>query len=146
MEQLLKLAENYVMQRVMSNHAPLTHTNKAFVVMAMFASIIMVASMGFALAGLYLWLSAIMPQFQALALFGGVLFALSLVIFAALAVMHRVREYKIQRAQKRIRDEMFLTFKLAESEFKDLELMENHPTACLALSSLAGFVLAEKLI
>jgi ABC-type uncharacterized transport system permease subunit len=144
MEQVLKLAENYMMQRVMSDHSPLTHVNKAILTLSIVGGILGAISIGFILYGIYQWLSINMPSYEAYMVFGLILMALTLLTFGCIAFIQSRKRKKAMAFKNQMRDEILLNFKLAEQELKDAEIFENNPKTCLALASIAGFILSEK--
>jgi hypothetical protein len=146
MEQVLKLAENYMIQRVVSDHSPLTHANKAALSLSIFGSILGVVALGFILFGTLLWLHQNMPPYEAYIIFGVLLLVISIISFLIIGFIQWQKRKKTLAFKNQIRDEALLTLKLAEAEIKDLQILENHPKTCVALASLAGFIIAEKVI
>lgn len=144
MEQVFKLAENYVMQRVMSNHSPLTHANKALMALFAFGGLLLLIAIGFILSGFYQWFIQIMPLHEANMVFGVLLLAFSLSMFCIITYGLRRKKEKTEALKNHMRDEVLLNLKLAQAELKDMHILENHPKTCVALASLAGFILSEK--
>jgi len=144
MEQVLKLAENYMMQRVMGNHSPLTHVNKAVLTLSIIGGIFSATAFGFILFGVFQWLIQNMPSYEAYMLFGTLLIAMSLIAFGAIAFIQRKKRQKSEDFKNQMRDEVLLNLKLAQAELKDLKFLENNPKTCVALASIAGFILSEK--
>lgn len=143
MEQVLKLAEDMLVKRVMSNHAPLTHTNKAMMALGVMIAALMVMGFGFMLAGLYIYLTATMPLFQALIIFGGVLILLSTVLVGLTCSIEKAKQKKIQDAQDSVKKDIIDFIKRIDTEMINSELIQNNPKSVVSLSALAGYLVAK---
>lgn len=144
MEHLLRLGENYMMQRVMSHHSPLTHVNKAVLGLCALGGILAIISLGFILYGVFQWLHQNLPSYEVYMIFGSLLFALALFSFVAIGLIQSQKKKKALEFKHQVRDEILLNLKLVEAEIKDLQILENHPKTCVTLATLAGFILTEK--
>lgn len=145
MEQVLKLAENYVIKRVMSNHAPLTHANKITMVLPLLISILIALAMTLCLCGLYVWLLTIGPMHNALLILGAVFFMISLVFIIALIVFNRIKERKIKRARQQFVNDITLGFHALDSELSKIEFIQKNPKICASLATILGYITSNKL-
>ncbi len=144
MEQVFRLVENYLMQRVMSEHSPLSHVNKTVIVLLLVGGILGAISLGFVLLGVYQWLQKGFNSYEAHMIFGAVLLIVALLSFLVIGFIQSQKKKKALAFKNQIRDEVLLNLKLAEAEIKDLQILETYPKTCVAFSTLAGFILAEK--
>ena len=144
MEQVLRLAENYMMQRVVGANAPLTHVNKAVMIGAFIALIVGLGAIGFILFGVFDLLMQTLPLYEASMVFGAILLVLSVLIVLSLCMMVSMKKQKIRNTQQNIKDEIFLNFKLAEQELRDLEFFDKNPKTFVALATLAGYILGDR--
>ncbi len=146
MDQVLKLAENYLVQRVMGNHTPLTHVNKAIIVMGTIGGILSTVALVFILFGVFQWLMQNVSPYEAYILFGGMLLTISFILFGAIAFFQHRKKKKTEAFKNHVKNEILFNLKLAEQEFKDSKILEDNPKICAALASIVGFVLTKKVL
>ena len=144
MNQVLKLVENYVIQRVMSNHAPLTHANKALSISCAMVFFFSLVGLGFCLSGLYLWLLTTTPQHITMMIMGGVLIALALTISIATFLIQRLKQRKIKQARQKLTKEIVATVKLIDDEISNISFIQENPKASCLYASLLGYIIANK--
>ena len=142
-EQFLKLAEDFIVGRVMGNHAPLTHANKALMIATIIGAITLALGIVFMMSGLYVWLMQSMPRYEAYTVFGLCLTLLAVITIIAVAVAQAMKNKRIAKAQAQMRDEVLLSINLAAKELENVTIIQDNPKTATALASLAGYVLAD---
>ncbi len=144
MEQVLRLIENYVVQRVVSNHAPLTHANKAFLSLPIIAGVLFIVGSAFCLTGLYMWLSLTLPTYQAVSILGGVFFALSIIFLIGFFSLEKYKAKKVRQARNHFINEIMSGIKTIDHELSNIDLVKDNPKMTCASALMAGYAMARK--
>lgn len=144
MNAALAIAEQMLIDRLMSNKAPLTGESKIKFTLLAFAGSMALGTIGFLLYAMYLWLNANYDPTVVMFSMAGVTSLLSLL---AINLFFALSAYK-KRKIKEKRDEII---KIAEdtltiANHKLSEPIKESPLTATLIASLAGFIAGEKLI
>jgi len=145
MEQVLKLAENYVIQRVMSNHAPLTHANKISMVLPALIGITSIVGLILCLSGLYIWLSTIMSLHSALSVMGGVFFSLSVLMVISLICFNRIKAKKTKQAREKLINDIKMGVELLDDELSNIDFIQENPKISASIATILGYTVSSQL-
>ncbi len=144
MEQVLKLAEGYIVQRIMNNHAPLSHAKTVGAGLVIFVAFMVLLGGCMSLAGFYMWLETIMPTYMALAVMGGVLIAISIFMVLVYAFFQRIKLRKMQQARDKVVEDVRAGIKLLDYELSEIELIRQNPKSVAFLSVILGYLIVNK--
>ncbi len=139
MDQVLKLVENYIVQRVMSNHAPLTHANKISMILPFLIGIMGLIGLVFCFTGFYIWLVTFMPLYSALSIMGGVFFVMALIFSMALIIFNRMKARKMRLARQQFLNDITLGVQLLENEISNIEFIQDNPKSSVSLAAILGY-------
>jgi hypothetical protein len=145
MEQVLKLAENYVMQRVMSNHAPLTHANKISLVLPILIGIMSAIGAILCLSGAYIWLSNTLPLYSALSIMGGIFFIIALLLMLGFTHFNRIKAKKTRHAREQLIHDVKIGIQSLDYELSKIDLIKENPKTCVSIATVLGYVISNKL-
>lgn len=144
MNPALAIAEQMLVDRLMSNKAPLTGESKAKLALLVFSGVMGSAALGFAIYALYLWLST---SFTPLTTMLGMAGAMGLLSLIAIALFFGVSKLK-RRIIKQKRDEII---KLAEDALKVInheasEPIKENPLTSTLIATFAGFIIGDRFL
>jgi hypothetical protein len=144
MNSLLDIAEQILIDRIISNKAPVTGESKAKMVLVTLSGILGLAGIGVILYGIFLWLSVNYSQQATMMIMGSIMILLS--IFSGLSI-YAIQLYKRKQMQI-MKAEVLALFEDSISVFeKELSrpVNDNPKTAILA-SSIVGYLAGERFL
>lgn len=138
------IAEQMLIDRLMSNKAPLTGESKLKLILLTFSGFMVVGAISFALYAFYLWL---VSNFAPTMVMLGMAAAMAFLSVLAISLFFAISAYK-HRKIKQKRDEIIKiaqdTLALANNELS--EPIKDHPLTATIIASFAGFVVGDKFL
>ena len=143
MGNVLAIAENLLISRVLNSGSPFMGRNKVNLVLFSLAGGLLVVALGFFITAAYIWLSIQYPPYMAAAIAGAFVTVLSLLcVLIAYGVMQYKRMY-LKRMKDEITQTMQNAFELVDGELS--HTIQDNPKTSVMIASLAGFIAGEKL-
>lgn len=143
MEQVLKLAENLLIQRVVGNNAPLSSPMPTSAIMRIAISAFSLIGIGLCLSGFHLWLLTLMPVYAALMMTGGAFLMIAAVSVIGSMMYKRLKAKKIQEFQESIKDDIEAGLKFLTDEIFNTEIIQQNPKAACAIATTFGCVIGS---
>lgn len=139
---ILKLGESLIIDRLIANDLPVMRRNKVGAGLISLSAILFTIGLGFFIYGAYLWLGLHMTPDIAALYTATLVLALSLASAAGAYIFANYRKQKMHKMRKEITKAVTQTIEGADGELNTL-IRENPGTAML-ISTLAGYMIAEK--
>lgn len=144
MNSILAMAEQLVLDKIISDKAPVTGESKIKVFLIAFSGFMALIGIGFISYATYLWLSVHYPPVAVMAAMGGI--ALFFSLLSAL-VVYNIVEYK----NRKIKEMRLEIFKVAEDALnifeKELSVPVNdNPKTSVLIASLAGYLAGDRFL
>lgn len=138
------IAEQMLMDRLMSNKAPLTGESKIKLILLTFSGVMILGTIGFALYAMYLWLSSNYAPTTVMFSMAGAMATLSVL---AINMYFAISAYK-RRKIKQKRDEMIVIAKdilsVANHEFS--EPIKDNPLTATLIAAFSGYVVGDRFL
>lgn len=144
MTPLFAIAENLLIDRLVSNDAPLTGKSKAGIGLTFFAGFMLLTACGFFIYAAYLWMSSRFEPEIAASIAGGFTLMLSALCALGAYAIVQYKRYRLSKLKSEITDTMYSALDLAETELA--EPIKNNPKTAVLVASLAGFIAGEKFL
>lgn len=144
MNGVLNLAEQVLVDRVLSNDAPLNGKNKTGISFALISSLFLILGFAFIFYAAFVWLQNNYPAEEAAIMMGG--FAIFLAACNGL-VAYGLLKYKRKKI-KQMKNELIATIEEA-LEFSNEELadpIKENPKSSVLIASVAGFLAGERFL
>ncbi len=144
MNAALAIAEQMLMDRLMSNKAPLTGESKAKIFLISFASFMGLVAICFMFCGLYLWLSA---NYSLTVTMFSMAAAAALLSILAIGIFFGISKYKRQIIKKKRAEIIKIaedTLSVANQELS--QPIKENPLTSTLISAFAGFIAGDKIL
>ena len=144
MDALFKLAEFYVLQRVIGPYAPFNSLGKAKIFLGIFIVLFSLIGLGFTLVGYYMWLHSEIAAPEAKMIFGATMLVLTIVMIGMISYIQTIREKRQARAREQMKSEITDLLYLVDRKLSENNPVKNHPTASVITSALCGYMAGER--
>lgn len=143
---MLRIAESLILDRLISGQAPLTHKSKFALGMSIIAIFLMVCATGFFVYAAYLWLSLQYEPHVTAVLSGA--FALIIVIIMGIGtgLFAMYKKSRIKRFRESVTNDLQDMVANLADELDIGEYIRENPKTTLGLATLAGYIIAEKVL
>lgn len=143
MSGLLKVVEQILIDRVISNDFPLTGKSKARLSTGALSGLLAFVALCFFIFAAYLWLTSNYAPDVAAALMG--LLVLSLAGITALTgyLITRYKRKRVAQLREEIQDSIATALQVANDEYG--APVKEHPKAAVSAASAAGYMLGQRL-
>jgi hypothetical protein len=144
MDQLLKLAEFYALQRVIGPYAPFNALGKLKIFLVLFIALFCLIGLSFLLVGYYMWLHSEYQPPEATMIFGFSMMILTLFMIILLMVITNHKEKKKAQTREKVKQDVTDLLYLIDEKLRENNPVKNHPTASVLTSCLCGFMAGER--
>lgn len=145
MNSLFAVAENLLIDRLISNGAPFTGSNKAGLGLIALAGFMFLMSMGFFTWAAYIWMANNLDPLTAAIITGGITFLVaSLCTLGAYALL-KYKRYRI----KKLKNEVSETINQVLAEFTGDEItqpIKDNPKSSALIASVAGLIVGDQIL
>jgi len=144
MEGLLKVAEQLVINRLISNSAPVTGVTKARLALLGLSGFLCLVGATFFTIATYFWALSVYDKPTALFIVSGIMF----VIAVLCVILYSFISYMMNKRIKETKEEAIKTAAiLLEVANQELSIaVQKNPEMSMALATLAGWIAAKKVI
>lgn len=144
MSLLFTVAEEVLVNRVLSNKAPVTGRSKLGLIIIILTTLFVLAGLGFALYSATVWLNTVFSAHLASLIMAGALFTLALFSSALFLIYSRYKQSKVKEARQDMAETIEMGINLINKELS--EPVSNNPKQAMLIASLAGFVAGDKFL
>ena len=146
MDILLKLAEFAFVQKIIGPYAPLNTLGKAKMFLALFIILFSLIGLTFTLVGYYFWLHTVVPQPEALMLFGATMIILTVLMICGLMYVQSVRDKRKKEMFDKVKAEITEALLLIDQKFQEHNPVQEHPAASIITSAICGYAVGERAV
>lgn len=144
MNPALYLAEQLVIDRLLSDHAPLSHKSKLGLGFMALSVLLVVAGLGFLIFGAYIWLMANFPP-ETAAFLTGVTCLMTAVLLGLVAVaVLQYKRYRMRKFKKDIMETISSAMALLDEEIG--EPIRDNPLSAVMISAVVGYLVSKNFI
>jgi hypothetical protein len=144
MPKLLAIAETLLLDRVLSQGWPVSNKSKAGFALILLSALLGAVATGLLIVALHAWLGTQFTPDLAALITAGVVFALSIIAaLTAAGIMHK-RTLHMQSMKNDLKGNLQTILASFDDELGD-HVREN-PAMALALATVAGFILADRVL
>ncbi len=139
----MKVAEQLLISRIMSNGFPLSGKSKTGFSLMALSGLMLAVALGFFVYAAHLWFAKTYEPEVAALFTAAIALGLSVISLISSYFVLQYRKFKMRRMKDEITSKIQSTIDVANDEFGDV--IQDNPKAAVALASVAGFLAGEKL-
>ena len=146
MEQLLKIGEQVLVDRLINKHSPVTHKSKIGLFAFGLAGILFLMGIGVLLYACYVWFTMAYTPIIASMLLSALLIAASVLLCMIMVAVSAYQRRKVIQMRNDITSDISAALHMFEEEIDISQALKDNPKTTVALATLAGFIAAEKIL
>lgn len=141
---LMRIAEHVVIDRLVSNGPPLAGKSKIGMAVTAMSGLLFAVGLGFFIYAAYLWLGNLYAADVATLYTSLLTFALSALLMAGVYIAVQLRKQKMKKMKQEVADSIIHTLNEADNELA--RSVRENPKSAMMVSTLAGFLVGERLL